>query len=426
MDEKLDIIVFGATGFTGRQAVETLIKLGQEYGIKWGVSGRNESKLVTMLKEISDKRGTDITKIPKFVADVGDEKSLEEMASHAVALVNCCGPYRFYGEPVVKACIKVGTHQIDVSGEPQFMETMQLNYHKEAEEKGVYIISACGFDSLVAELGIIHMMAEFKGQLNSIETYLQLKNEGNERKGAGLHFGTWESAIYSLVHADELRPLREKLFPKRLPNFTPKLRPRSLMHKSSIVNKWCLPFPGSDRSIALRTQRYFYEQEKKRPVQIQTYIAFGSLFATLTVALIGIIFGIMVKTSFTRRLLLNFPWLFSFGLVSHEGPSEEKRVNTVFDMTFYGQGWAEKKENPDENPSDPPSQVMITKASGYDPGYGFTVTALILSAFTVLKESSNMPGNGGVYPPGAAFAKTSLLEELKKNGLKVEIISNSN
>lgn len=420
---KLDIILFGATGFTGRHAVEALINISKEKGITWGVAARNKEKLTNLLKEISDKTGTDITKIPKFIADVGDEKSLQEVATNALAIVNCCGPFRFYGEAVVKACIATGTHHIDVSGEPQYMEEIQLNYHKEAEEKGIYIVSACGFDSIVAEMGIIHMMDSFKGELNSVETYLQSKYVGTSKKGAGIHYGTWESAVYSLLHADELRPLREKLFPKRLPNFTPKLLPRSLIHRSSIINKWCLPFPGSDRSIALRTQRYFYDNMKQRPVQVQTYIAFESFFKTLTIALVGVIFGLMVKTSITRRLLLNYPSLFSFGLVSHEGPSDEARANTFFHMTFHGVGWSDKKEDAEDKHSGPPNKVMITKLTGQDPGYGFTTIALVLSAVTILKEADKMPSTGGVYPPGAAFAKTSLLTELKNHGMQVEVLS---
>lgn len=423
MSEKLDIIVFGATGFTGRQAIEVLVKLGSEYGIRWGVCGRNKEKLKELLKEISNKTGTDINKTPKFIADVGDDNSLKELAGYTKVIVNCCGPFRFLGEPVIKACLEAKTHHIDVSGEPQYMEQMQLKYHKEAEEKGIYLISACGFDSIVCELGITHLMGLFKGQLNSIETYLQTEYTGTQRKGASIHFGTWESAIYSLMHADELRPLREQLYPKRLPKLQPKVTERSLMHKSNIVQRWCLPFPGSDRSIALRTQRYFYEVENKRPIQIKTYVAFNGLFNTLMVALIGVIFGLMVKTSITRRLLLNYPKLFSLGLVSHEGPSEDTRLNTYFQTTFHGEGW-DTPQSADSSPSELPKSVMITKLSGHDPGYSFTCTALVLSAITVLKESDKMPGSGGVFPPGAAFAKTTLLEELQKHGLKVEILGN--
>lgn len=88
------------------------------------------------------------------------------------------------------------------------------------------------------------------------------------------HFGTWESAVYGLAYASNLSGLRKKLFKQRLPLSEPKLKVRPLVHKSEHVKKWCLPFPGSDRSVVLRTQRYLYENEKKRPIQMQTYVTF--------------------------------------------------------------------------------------------------------------------------------------------------------
>lgn len=424
MSSRLDIIVFGATGYTGKEAVHKMVTLAKEKALSWGIAGRNLAKLESVLKEVSDKTGTDCTNVKTFVADIKDEQSLRDMTKNATALVNCCGPYRFYGEQVIKACIATKTHHVDVSGEPQFMEKMQLKYHKDAEENGVYVISACGFDSLVCEIGILHMMNSFKGQLNSIETYLETDYKGKQQqKGASIHYGTWESAIYSLVHANELRPLREQLYPKRLPNFTPKLKPRPIMHKNPEVNKWCLPFPGSDRSIALRTQRHFYDYDKKRPIQVQTYVAFKSFLHTVTVAFVGLIFGLMTKTSFTRTLLLNHPKLFSCGMVSHEGPPEDERAEVEFSMTFLGEGWSEVNSVPEEEHTQPPAKKMITKVSGMDPGYGFTCTALILSAVTVLKDASKMPGKGGVYPAGAAFANTSLMTELQSHGLKIEVLS---
>lgn len=78
-------------------------------------------------------------------------------------IINCCGPYRFFGETVVKACVDTSTHHVDVSGEPQYMELMQLKYNDIAKEKGIYIVSACGFDSIPTDLGITFLQNNFKG-----------------------------------------------------------------------------------------------------------------------------------------------------------------------------------------------------------------------------------------------------------------------
>uniref|UniRef100_T1GDL3 Saccharopine dehydrogenase NADP binding domain-containing protein n=1 Tax=Megaselia scalaris TaxID=36166 RepID=T1GDL3_MEGSC len=127
-------------------------------------------------------------------------------------VVNTCGPYRFYGEQVVEACIKAGTHHVDVSGEPQYMETMQLKYNEEAAKKNVYIISACGFDSIPNDLGTVFVEKNFNGVVNSVETYLETGSSGNKSSGASLNYGTWESAVYGLTHAKELKGIRSQLF----------------------------------------------------------------------------------------------------------------------------------------------------------------------------------------------------------------------
>uniref|UniRef100_A0A1B6MG41 Saccharopine dehydrogenase NADP binding domain-containing protein n=1 Tax=Graphocephala atropunctata TaxID=36148 RepID=A0A1B6MG41_9HEMI len=417
---RLDIVIFGATGYTGKVAVQQILKLVKEKHISWGVAGRSVTKLKEVLTEVSEKSGENLEDVSVIAADVKDYKSLCEMAVRAKVVVNCVGPYRFYGEPVVKACIESGTHHVDVSGEPQYMERMQLEYNKAAEEKGVYIVSACGFDSIPADLGLVHFIDQFKGEVNSVETYFETDHTG-KIDSAVLHYGTWESAVYGLLHAGELRSLREKLFPTRLPNMLPKLTPRPLLHKSEVVNKWCLPFPGSDKPVMYRSQRLRHEQDKVRPVQVQAYMGFASLLHVFIVALIGGIFSLMTKTAFTRQLLLDHPKFFSAGYASREGPSENTRTGTLFSVTFFGQGWTEAVGEGEQHP-DPPNKTMVTKVSGRDPGYGFTTTALLLSAVTILKESDKMPGKGGVLPPGAAFGKTSMIKELENHGLKFEVL----
>lgn len=188
-------------------------------------------------------------------------------------IVNTCGPYRFFGEPVVEACIKAGTHHVDVSGEPQYMENMQLKYDQAAMAKNVYIISACGFDSIPADLGTVFVEKNFNGVINSVETYLESYSEGGSRRGALLNYGTWESAVYGVCHMRELKGLRSQLNKIMFPTFSPKLKAKLPFHKSP-ENGFCLPFLGSDKSVVVRTQRKLFEIRKKRPIQIQTYMAF--------------------------------------------------------------------------------------------------------------------------------------------------------
>jgi short subunit dehydrogenase-like uncharacterized protein len=412
----------GASGYTGKYTVYEAVKVLE--GLSWGVAGRNKEKLESTLAQMGKKADTDLSKTPIVIADVNDEKSLVEMAKQAKIIVNCCGPYRHWGEQVVKACIEAGTHHVDVSGEPQYMETMQLKYNDQARQKGIYIVSACGFDSIPAEMGTIFLQEKFNGTVNSVETYLYSYPVDKTIRGvAGIHYGTYESAVYGLTHANELSGIRRQLFPTRLPRFSPQLKDRSIIHRGEVVrNRWCLPFAGSDRSVVMRSQRYFFEKDNQRPIQMRAYIAFGSLMQVIVVAFLGSVFGLFTKTSFTRRLLLNHPKFFTLGFVTHEGPKEELNENVMFTITFYGEGWKEKLSESNEEFPMPINKKMITKVSALNPGYGATCVALLLSATTILRESSKMPEAGGVFPPGAAFKNTSMIEELQKNGWKFEVI----
>lgn len=420
--DRLDVIIFGASGFTGKWTVYEAVKLLD--GLKWGVAGRNEEKLKATLKEMGDKANKDLSAIPIIIADVNDEVSLAKMAEQAKIIVNCCGPYRFYGEPVVKACINAGTHHVDISGEPQYMERMQLEYNDLAREKGVYIVSACGFDSIPVEMGMQFFEKHFDGDVHSVETYLKSWTEGPV-KGAGVAYGTWESAVYGLAHAKELSSIRKKLFKEPLPFSKPPQIKRPALHKSELVNKWCLPFLGSDRSVMLRSQRFLYETEKKRPVQVQTYMELPSFWSVLFVSFFAAIFGLLAKFKCGQQLLLKYPKIFSFGFFSREGPSEEAMKNTKFSITFFGQGWPKEESlaEPTDQHSTPPTKKLVTRVSGTNPGYGATCVAALLSATTILNETHKLPDNGGVLPPGACFAKTNLISNLSKNGFTFEVIS---
>lgn len=141
-------------------------------------------------------------------------------------------------------------------------------------DKNVYIISACGFDSIPADLGTVFLEKNFNGVVNSVETYLESNSsEGGSGSGALINYGTWESAVYGLTHANELKSLRSQLCKTKFPTFSPKLKAKYPFHKSP-ENGFSLPFLGADKSVVTRTQRKLYETRQKRPIQVQTYMAF--------------------------------------------------------------------------------------------------------------------------------------------------------
>jgi len=330
--------------------------------------------------------------------------------------LNCVGPYRFFGEAVVKAAIEGGAHHLDISGEPSYLEGMQLRYDVLAKEAGVYVIGACGWDSIPCEMGMQFARRHFDGTLNDMELVVKVKAGP---KGLKVHFGTFHSLIYGIGHRNELKPIRQQLFDKPIPRSSYKLKPRSVLFHHEGANGWCLPFMGADKPVAQRTQYFNYNVRGWKPVQLQTYIKFSSLPNAVGMLLWGIFFGITASFACGRRLLEKYPKIFTMGLFSHEGPTREQMEGSQFTTYLFGRGWLGKKNlKPEEEPAEPPKDKIVCKVIGPDPGYLATSTFLVACAMTLAEESSALPPGGGVMTPGAAFANTQkLIERLQSRGI---------
>ncbi|XP_070517493.1 saccharopine dehydrogenase-like oxidoreductase isoform X2 [Cardiocondyla obscurior] len=418
-NNRLDIVIFGATGFTGKFTVKNASRICKEQKIKFGIAGRRKEALDAVVKEFA----SDIENVPIILADVNDEESLKKMTEQTKVLVNICGPYRSFGEPVIKACISTRTHYVDVTGEEQFMEEMQLRYNEAAKTAGTYIVSACGFDCIPSDLGIIFTQENFGGEVNSVEIYLRLWTTDHNNKKSFLNFATWESAIYSLAHANELRRLRDQLYPNKLPTFTPKLKSKNLVHRSDVSAGWSVLFRSADRALTYRTQRFLYDKYDQRPAQVQVYHTLLSFTGLLLMSIVGMILLTFSRISCGRNLLLKYPSLFTNGVITHENPDPEILKSTHFSMTFKATGWTEKLAKPTDKHINPPNKEVITEITGVSPAYEMTSILVILSAITILKEANKMPDNGGVLTPGAAFGKTSLIEQMNKHDYKYKVMS---
>jgi len=406
---RYDLVIYGASGFTGQFVIEFVHKAAIEHGISWAVSGRNEGKLRSTLESAGKKVGADLSTTPVIICDSSDQSSLLAMASQAKVVLNCVGPYRFYGEPVVEACVETGTHHVDISGEPQYLEKMQLKYHQDAVENGVYVVGACGFDSIPADMGQICVKKAMGGDVNAIETYLKVIIP--DLPGPALNFGTWQSAIHGFAHAKELKDLRKALYPERMPSTQPKLKPRGSVHYSQLMNSWCMPFMGSDKSVMTRTQRGFYHDKDQRPAQIQAYVMMSSLWSCFMTIMVGIMFGLLAGFKWGRSFLENYPGFCSLGMVSKQGVPQEKADNTNFELTLVGEGWSKSGETEDISPN----RKVTTVVKGKNMGYGATCECMVQAGLVILQEMDRLPSAGGVYPPGYAFAETSLVERLTKH-----------
>ena len=146
-DAEFDIIVYGATGYTGRLVAEHLVGRGAD--IRWAMAGRSAAKLAEVRDEIGAAVAT-----PLIVADAADPAQVRAMVRRAKAVITTVGPYQLYGSDLVAACAEVGTDYLDLSGEPTWMRQMIDAHEAAAKASGARILFSCGFDSIPFELGV--------------------------------------------------------------------------------------------------------------------------------------------------------------------------------------------------------------------------------------------------------------------------------
>jgi short subunit dehydrogenase-like uncharacterized protein len=148
-DKDLSVVVFGATGVTGRRVAAYLAERAAEVGANWAVAGRDPAKLERVLGEIG------VAAPETIVADVSDPASLAAMASRTRVVLDLVGPYTLYGEPVIEACVANGSHYVDLTGEIPFVRRMIDAFHDRAVAAGVKIVQVSGFEALPPDLAVL-------------------------------------------------------------------------------------------------------------------------------------------------------------------------------------------------------------------------------------------------------------------------------
>ncbi|NXY86010.1 SCPDL oxidoreductase, partial [Alcedo cyanopectus] len=417
-----ELVVFGASGFTGQFVVEEVARTAESGALRgpfrWAVAGRSRQKLQAVLERAAERLGKASlgAEVGVLLCDVDDAASLADMAKQTRLVLSCVGPYRFLGEPVVEACVENGASYIDISGEPQFLEGMYLKYNERAAEKGVYVIGSCGFDSIPADMGVLFTRDKLKGTLTAVESFLKV-NSGPE--GVCVHDGTWKSAVYGLADEGNLRKLRKKIGYAPVPVVGTKLKRRGLVFYSQEFKEYCMPFMGSDVSVVKRSQRYLHRQLQDTPVQYGAYVNIGGLGSVIKLMFAGILFLLLVKFSFGRKLLTKYPEFFSAGRFTKKGPTQKQMDGTSFTMTFFGEGYSEGQDPQNGKPN----VKICTEVKGPEPGYVATPIAMVQAGVSLLEDAACLPKQGGVYSPGAAFSKTKLIDRLNKCGIEFSVIS---
>ena len=213
-DRAYDIILFGATGYTGAhtaRAIHSLAASGGAWaGVRWAIAGRSQAKLEQLCSTYS------LMPNGVLVADVGADASLRDMAACGAVVMNATGPYRFYGEAVVAACIASGTSYVDLCGEPEFIDRCLLKHADAAKAAGVFIVHACAFDSVPADIGCLFTAMQFAppalcAQADMFHTFSVAPDAP---KSAMAHVTTFNAAVHGLGSVGATRKQRKALMDK--------------------------------------------------------------------------------------------------------------------------------------------------------------------------------------------------------------------
>lgn len=286
-----------------------------------------------------------------------------------------------------------------------------MKYNDEAIKKKVYILSGCGLDSILADLGVPHLQKNFNGTVNSVEIFL-LPHIMNNCKPSGV-LGAYETALLVFAFVNRIKAAKRDLFQNQPFQLQPYLNDRGLHRSKEVDNRWCLPISHLDRDLKLGSQDLFFENRLKRPVQVRTFITFNSIIHVMLTFFFTFIFKLFYNFSFGEKLSKFF---------NHDGSTKKLEENILLEMIFVGKGWKEKDFDPNYQFTKPMNKKLVTRVLLPNHGYESSCIGALAAATVILSESSNKPVRGGVLSPASTFSKPNLINMLHKIGLKFEVI----
>ncbi|MBB2913636.1 saccharopine dehydrogenase (NAD+, L-glutamate forming) [Streptosporangium becharense] len=381
-DRPYDIVLFGATGFTGALTAEYLARTAGP-GLRWALAGRNRAKLAG----VRDRIG--LPGLPLLHADAADPASLAEIARQARVVATTVGPFVAHGEPLVAACADAGTHYADITGEPEFVDRMFVKYHDRARRRGAKLVHACGFDSVPHDLGAYFTVKH-------LPEGVPLEVSGFVRVSGAPSGGTVHSAVSAV---SRFRRTAEAARVRHAVEERPKgRRVRGLPGRVRYVGGWALPLPTLDPQIVARSaaalERYGPDFTYRHHVAVR-HLA-GAL---------GLVAGAGALTALAhvpaaRSLLLS---RFAPG----GGPDAERRARSWFKVTFLGVGGGER---------------VVTEVTGGDPGYGETAKMLGESALSLATD--DLPAVFGQVTTAVAMGE-ALIGRLRRAGITFTVLEDS-
>jgi short subunit dehydrogenase-like uncharacterized protein len=386
---KFDIVVYGATGFTGQLVAEYLAAhyTGAD-APKWAMAGRSHDKLASVRDAVGAPKDTAL-----IVADASDPASLKAMVEQTRSVLTTVGPYQLYGNDLLAACVASGTDYFDLCGEPIWMHQMIDKHEAAAKASGARIVFSCGFDSVPFELGAFFVQEEAKRVFGAPAS--RVKGRVRAMRGT-LSGGTAASgrATFEAVAKDlSLVTILNDPF-ALTPGFKGPKQPKG--NKAAFeedLQSWTAPF-----MMALINTRNVHRSN------MLMGFPYGREFVYDEMVLTGA--GEKGEANAKKVMAANSEKTGPSAPKPGEGPSKQERENGLYDLLYIAVA-------PDGR------EVRAAVKGDRDPGYGSTSKMISECAICLLRDAPDVPA--GFWTPGAAMQHKLIKRLVDHAGLTFEV-----
>ena len=405
---QFDLVLLGATGFTGRLVAEYLLErhgAGGEF--KWALAGRSRDKLESVRAEL----GEAAAELPLLLADSHDRASLDALVAQTRAVCSTVGPYALHGSDLVAACAESGTDYCDLTGEVPWMRQM-LDAHEEAAiASGARLVHCCGFDSIPSDLGVWFLQHQAERLFGTPMTRVRLGVQALRGKMSGGTAASMLNIIESSRSDPEIARIAKNPYALCPEEF--RKGPRQPYVKGPTfdddLDAWLAPFVMAaintrivHRSHALQGRPWGEDFTYEEAMMTGTGFKGRRQAITWSLALGG--FAVGASLGPTRKLLKN-----RFLPKPGEGPSKSARERGLFKLLLVGR-------------DDDGHEVRVRVTGDRDPGYGSTSKMLGEAAYTLATDVPEGSPPGGFWTPSTAMAEKLIPRLVEHAGLTFELL----
>ena len=383
---KYDIVVFGASGYTGRLVAEYLQEEYANTALKWAMAGRSLDKLASVRTALGIPDSVDLVSV-----DSDDAASVGQMVSDCKVVITTVGPYQLYGEELIKQCAEQGTDYVDLSGEPSWMHETIAQHSAAAKASGARIVHSCGFDSIPFDLGVYCLQQHAIAQTGKPITTVK----GRVRAMNGTFSGGTIASLRATMTSAQANPAIIKVLTNPFAlteGFTGPEQPTGAAPQyDEELNSWSAPFV-----MAAINTKNIHRSNFLLGHQYGEDFRYDEMLLT----------GDGEQGKAAAEYVAKDDSIGKSDLQPGDGPTQEERENGNYDAIFAGQNSE--------------GELMISSVQGdRDPGYGSTSKMLAEAAICLLENPTL--ASGGLWTPAAAMGQ-ALIDRLHAHaGLTFQI-----